>query len=204
MTTGTPARTMRLTKIDVAEAHLISAVRLHFQCGPSASVYLLAGSAREILTTIGDKIGVRTLLHGVADDLGRPLKELIAAAHEHVNFLKHADRDPQAVLEDLTENDVDALLFVACHDLLRVAKGQPIEAQVFEVWYLAISWRKVRCAPLRAQPIIRSCIKHFQGIRSLSREAQLRMGWTKLQEASANPALIMELQREVVLPLAQA
>ncbi len=196
---------MRLTKIDVAEAHLISAVRLRFQCGPPASVYLLAGSAREILTTIGGKIGVRTLLHGVADSLGRPLQELIDAAHQHVNFLKHADRDPQAVLEELTENDVDNLLFVACHDLLRVAKGQPIEAQVFEAWWLAISWPKVAQAPLKAQPIIRRLLKHyFPGIRSLSREEQLRLGWVKLQDATTDPNLRMELQREIVLPLGAA
>jgi hypothetical protein len=197
---------MRLTKIDVAEAHLISAVRLHFQCGPPASVYLLAGSAREILTTIGDKTGIRTMLHGIADDLGRPLKDLIDAAHQHVNFLKHANRDPQAVFEDFTENDVDTLLFVACHDLLRVAKGQPIEAQFFEAWcwWFAISWSKVAQAPLKAQPIIRHCIKRFKGIRSLSREEQLRLGWAKLQEAAADANLLMELQREVVLPLGAA
>lgn len=195
---------MRLTKIDVAEAHLISAVRLHFQCGPPASVYLLAGSAREILTTIGDKTGIRTMLHGIADDLGRPLKDLIDAAHQHVNFLKHANRDPQAVLEDFTENDVDTLLFVACHDLLRVTKGQPIEAQVFEAWWFAISWSKVAQAPLKAQPIIRHCIKRFKGIRSLPREGQLRLGWEKLQAAAADPKLRMELQREVVLPLGDA
>ena len=49
---------LSLTKIDIAESHLISAVRLHFQQCPIASVYLLAASAQEILTTLGLKTGV--------------------------------------------------------------------------------------------------------------------------------------------------
>jgi hypothetical protein len=57
---------MRLTKIDVAEAHLVTAVRSLFRGEHPASIYLLAASAREILTTIGSKIGVRTLLHPIS------------------------------------------------------------------------------------------------------------------------------------------
>jgi hypothetical protein len=53
---------VKLTKIDVAEAHLITAVRAHFRDEHPASVYLLAASAREILTTIGEKTGTRTML----------------------------------------------------------------------------------------------------------------------------------------------
>jgi hypothetical protein len=66
---------MRLTKIDVAEGHLVGAVRLHFQNGHPASVYLLAASAREILTTLGEKTGVRTMLHGIAESKGLPVKD---------------------------------------------------------------------------------------------------------------------------------
>jgi hypothetical protein len=43
---------MRLTKIDVVEAHLITAVRATFRNEHPASIYLLASSAREILTTL--------------------------------------------------------------------------------------------------------------------------------------------------------
>jgi hypothetical protein len=73
---------MRLTKIDVAEAHLLTAVSLCFSGGHPAPIYLLAASAREILTTIGQKKGTRTMLAGIAETSGRPLKELLAAASE--------------------------------------------------------------------------------------------------------------------------
>ena len=63
-------------------------------------MYLLAASAREILTTLGEKIGVRTVLHGIAETMKKPSKDLIAVAHKHANFLKHARRDPQGILAE--------------------------------------------------------------------------------------------------------
>ena len=128
------------------------------------------------------------------------MKDLIAAASENVNFLKHANRDPDAVLETLTDDDVDVLLFAACHDFGRVAKGQPVEAQVFEAWYLAQYGRKVSEAPLRFQKIIRTALRHFRGIRLMDRSQKLALGWLKLQDALQDPKLRMEIQRQVVIP----
>jgi hypothetical protein len=138
---------VRLTKIDVAEAHLVTAVRSHFRGEHPASVYLLAASAREILTTIGSKIGVRTLLHGASQDTGKKMGRLVEAAHEHANFFKHADKDPAGVLESFSDSEGDIVLFIGCHDFLRVAKGQPIELQVFEAWWFATAHAKVELSP---------------------------------------------------------
>jgi hypothetical protein len=91
----------------------------------------VATSAREIVTTIGEKTGTRTMLAGIAETTGTPLKKLVEIASEFAGFLKHADRDPTAVLETFTEQDTDLVLYVACHDFHRVAKGQPVELQVF-------------------------------------------------------------------------
>jgi hypothetical protein len=192
---------MKLTKIDVAEAHLITAVRAHFRGEHPASVYLLAASAREILTTIGEKTGTRTMLAGIAETTGTPLKQLAQIANEFAGFLKHADRNPTAVLETFTERDTDLVLYIACHDFHRVAKGQPVELQVFEAWYFATGFERVNDAPLRVQPHVRRCIKLFPGIRSAaSRAEQLGIGLEQLEKARANPALQMKIQREVVLP----
>jgi hypothetical protein len=188
---------LRLTKIAVAEAHLITAVRAHFRGEHPASVYLLAASAREILTTIGEKTGTRTMLAGIAEATGTPLKKLVEIASEFAGF---ADRDPTAVLETFTEQDTDLVLYVACHDFHRVAKGQPVELQVFEAWHLATAFEKVSAAPLRMQPIVRRCIKRFPGIRGVSRAEQQRIGLEQLEKVRHNPAFRMEIQREVVLP----
>src|SRR5262249_11468236 len=115
-------RTEALNKIDVAEAHLITAVRAHFRGEHPASIYLLAASAREILTTIGEKIGTQTMLATMAEDMGMPFKKLVELVHEPAGFFKHADRNPSAILETFTEMHVDNVLLIACRDFYRVTK----------------------------------------------------------------------------------
>jgi hypothetical protein len=190
---------MRLNKIDVAEAHLVTAIRCHFSDEHPASIYLLASAAREILTTIGDKKGIRTMLTGLAETTGRPMKEIVAAAHQFAGFLKHADRDPVAVLENLEHADVDILLFVACHDFGRVTGGKPIELQVYEAWWFAQAFDKVHEAPLRAQSIARRCIRLFPGIRSAQRAERLRLGQQQLEKARGDPRFKMEFDSNLVL-----
>jgi hypothetical protein len=192
---------MRLTKIDVAEAHLVTAVRATFRGEHPASVYLLAASAREILTTIGSKIGIRTVLHGASQDTGKKLGRLIHSAHAYANFMKHADKDPTGVIEDFSETDADSILFIACHDFLRIAKGQPIEMQVFEAWWFATAHVRVSDAPLRAQETIRRCIRRFPGIRSSDRRRREALGLAALDQASLNPKFVMAIEREVRLPI---
>jgi hypothetical protein len=191
---------MRLTKIGVAEAHLISAVRLRFEGGHLASVYLLAASAREILTTIGEKIGTKTILKEVSEETGTPMKTLIEIVHKFTKFFKHADSDPEAVLEDFEERDVDQVLFVACRDFQRVAKGLPVELQVFVAWRWALTFKRVMDAPLKTQPIVRRCIRLFPGIRAASSAERLRIGLDTLEKAVRDPRLRMAIQRDVILP----
>jgi hypothetical protein len=192
---------VRLTKIDVAEAHLVTAVRSLFRGEHPASVYLLAASAREILTDIGSQTGIETVLHGVSKSTGQKLGRLIGTAHEFANFMKHADKDPTAVLEKFTEVDADPVLFVACHDFSRIAKGQPIELQVYEAWWFATTYNRIADAPFRAQGLIKNCIAHFPGIRRADRATRLRLGLAAVKEASLDDGLIMEIEREVRLPV---
>jgi hypothetical protein len=128
-------------------------------------------------TTIGEKTGTRTMLAGIAEDTGTPLKKLAAIASEFVAFFKHADRDPTAVLTEFTEKDADMVLYVACNDFHRVAKEMPIELQVYAAWWLAQVFKRVGDAGLRVQPFVRKGIKLFPGIRAApSRSEQLRIG----------------------------
>jgi hypothetical protein len=162
--------------------------KLHYRTPPHSSTNprLLAASAREILTTIGEKTGTRTALAGVAETTGTPLKRLVEIASGFAKFFKHANRDPTSVLENFTEQDTDLVLYVASHDFHRVAKGQPVELQVFEAWYFATAFEKVSAAPLRVQPIVRRCIKRFPGIRGVSRAEQQRIGLEQLEKVRHN------------------
>jgi hypothetical protein len=141
------------------------------------------------------------MLTGIAERTGTSMKELNAAAKEFVGFFKHADRDPGSTLDKFTEKDADVVLVVACIDFGRVAKGKPVELQVYEAWWFAQAFEKVTKAPLSVQPVVRRCIRLFPpGIRRAPRAERLRLGLEELKKARLDPSLRMEIQREVILP----
>ena len=195
---ATGAQGYELTKIDVAEALIQAAVRLFFEGAHPVPIYQLASSAREILTTIGEKVGVETILHSIAKRKAVPVKTLINQAHKFAKFFKHANSDPTEKLS-FSEFEIDHVLLLACHDFGRVTGGMPIEAQVFEAWAQAGAWRRIADVPFRRQAI-KQAIRLFPGIRSADRKTQKRIGLEALKRVEHDPAYQMEIQREVKLP----
>src|SRR5664280_941709 len=196
--TGADAVTYDLTKIDVAAAHIRTAVRLFFEDSHPVPIYTLASAAREMLTFIGEKIGVETILHSLAKARNIDVAVLAKQAHEFAGFFKHADRNPAATIK-FSETEVDSVLVLACHDFGRVTGGMPVEAQVFEAWIFALAYPRVSNAPLKKQRLIRLCIREFPGIRSATRQEQKKLGLVVLNRALADPSLQMEFKRVVEL-----
>ena len=186
---------MKLTKIDVAEAHLVTAVRGTFRGEHPASIYLLASCAREILTTIGTKTKVETLLHGISKETGHKLGRVIEEAHQFANFMKHADKDADDTLDRFTAADADMLLLIACKDFGIIAKGMPIELQVYEAWWFAIAHESISKAPLRSQSFLRKCIQLFPGIRRANRADRQALGLVALEKARLDDTLIMAIDQ---------
>ena len=198
MAEGVPVRKLsRITKIDAAEAQIKSAIRLYFMNDNPISVYALAAGAREVLTTIGGKKRVRTLLHGLAHETGNKIELYIGKASRFARFFKHADRDPGAVLTDFTDEDARTVLFIAATDLGRVAGGKPYEAQIYEVWWFVTNIKSVSGMPLRRQAELRKMIKLFPpGFRSLDLTAQKAAGLQMLDRYATDEGLRMEMIRE--------
>jgi hypothetical protein len=193
-------RKMKLTKIDVAEAQILAAVRLFFEDGHPVPVYTLANAACEIVATIGEKIDVETVQQELATSRGIGLKEMLRPLGTAANFFKHADRDADATL-DFDEGDAEVVLQLACHDFGRITGGMPIEAQIYEAWIATIAFPRVSEAPLRSQELIRRVIAHFPGIRgAASRAEQKKIGLGVLNRTLTDQRLEMKFKREVVLP----
>ncbi len=195
------AITYSLTKIDVAESLISAAIRLFFEGGHPVPIYSLTSSAREILTTIGDKTGTETVLHAVAKRQGKTLKELVAQVHVFASFFKHADRDPHGTLT-FAETEVDPVLAMAVQDFARITGGLPVEGQVFEVWIYALAFKKVSEAPLKGQRVIKLAIKQFPGIRTADRQQQKKLGLDFLNRVQNDPSFKMEFEREVLFAAA--
>jgi hypothetical protein len=172
---------------------------MFFEDKDPISVHTLACAAREITSGLGTKMKIETVLDDYAKASGRSRKKAEGSTTRKANFMKHADHDPDATLEfDESENDM--ILFLACHDFGRIAKGMPIEAQVYELWHFATHVKKLRNLPPSRQKAIKACIKAFPNVRSASRKEQKAVGLRVLEKCLADPSLGMEIQRIVALP----
>jgi len=160
----------------------------------------LACAAREILSVLGQKLKMDTFLDDVARLRGLDVKEVRKKATRFWNFMKHADLDPTDVLEEFSDRDNDGILFCACRDLAQIAEGLPVEAQVFEAWFFAITVKRISAGGLRWQQKVKACIKLFPRVRSAPRALQKQIGFRVLNDALKNPALQMQMKRTVELP----
>ena len=105
---------MPITKLDVAEREIVAAVRLLFDGGDPIPVYALANAAREITSTLCAKRGVHSIVDWIQEDhpdMAR--KDIYRLASKHASFFKHADRDPDGVLDDFDPTEADAVRAVS-------------------------------------------------------------------------------------------
>ncbi len=97
---------LKVSKTDAAKRQIETAIRLWFFSGDPVSIHTLAAAAHQILHALGKKRGVSAILRdlpGVRPERKKELRELLG---RYENFFKHADKDPEALLDfnpDATE-----------------------------------------------------------------------------------------------------
>ena len=164
-----------LTKLDVARRQLAVAIRLFFDNRDSVSVYTLAANAWEIVDVLCRNRGVESFSEQIRENIpdGKSLKhDFINAPYR--NFFKHADNDPDGIVEEFSDEKNDHVLFTAVEDLIRLEQLALFECQVFQIWYLAVYEEKIAAEELeRVLPKIREALPD---ISQLSRLEQKRMG----------------------------
>ena len=159
--------TTDLTKLDVARRQLAVAIRLFFDDRDSVSVYTLAANAWEIVDVLCRNRGVESFSEQIRENIpdGKSLKhDFINAPYR--NFFKHADNDPDGIVEGFSDDKNDHVLFTAVEDLIRLEQLALFECQVFQIWYLAVYEEKIAAEELErvlpkireALPILVSCL----------------------------------------------
>ena len=177
-----------LTKIDVARRQLVTAIVLLFNDDDPVSVYSLAANAWEVIDALCMRKGIDSISAQTREHLpqGAKLKrDYINSPYR--NFFKHADQDPEVVLQSFDESSVDSVIFLAVEDYLRLLKKSPVEFQVFQLWYLAAHVGKLAAEPLTE--ILDSIESAFPRIRELPRRDRLTMGRKVLEEARKDQGL---------------
>jgi hypothetical protein len=188
---------MLVTKIDAARRQLITAIRLFFDGGDPVSVYSLASNAWEVIDVLCTSVGVESLSKQARENLpaGHTLKYYINEPCR--NFFKHAEQDPNAdSVVELLEANVAAILFLAVEDYIRFRQGGPVEAQVFQLWFIAVFPEKVTEDDPVAQSKLESAKLTFPGIATLASSDKLKMGRQVLEAARKDAGLAADPKTE--------
>src|SRR5271163_1574815 len=92
---------INISKLDAAKRQLDSALTLYFRYGDPVSTYTLTAAAHQILMDLGKQDGVESIVksHGVKAIKEEFQKEYLKKINEAENFFKHADRDPNELLD---------------------------------------------------------------------------------------------------------
>lgn len=127
--------TITVTKLDAARRQFNTALEMWFHDSDPIATHTLAAAAYQIFHDINTKRGGEDLLYDTAVIKDEYRKEFVNLLKGPVNFLKHADKDPDPDGK-LTIDKVDVLLFfIFCLKAFRQFKIRPnaVEA-TFIMW----------------------------------------------------------------------
>jgi hypothetical protein len=126
---------MPISKVEAAGRQLQVAIELFFSGGDPIAVATLAYNALEISATLASMQGKLdwTAFDDIAQRHGSTAREVHNIFHAPRNFFKHADRDPDELLDRWTEDDAAHLL------ALTVLQFGEIEERSVEMWS-ALIW----------------------------------------------------------------
>lgn len=129
---------INLTKYEVAERQLKTAVRLFFAEGDCVSIETLAGAATEIFRQLGKKHGLVGILHDIDIIPDEMRREWINIIRSPRNFFKHAKSDLEETLHFAIKS-THFILLESCRLSLQIASATDRqflkEAMVFQFWF---------------------------------------------------------------------
>ena len=129
----------RITKAEAAGRQLAVAIQLLFECADPVVIHTIAGAASILYTDLLEASAPEKSWDVMAQDAcGLGPGRYFNIMREAQNFLKHARHDPGGTL-DFDPIDTESLIFCA---VMNASEFEPmsIEAQVFQLWYIASHW----------------------------------------------------------------
>ena len=120
-----------LEKREVAKRQLNAAINLWFDDGEPIAVHTLACAAHELLASLLQKAGKKPLMFDASLYQSGYAEEARRMWNKHYNFFKHADRDPDSLIEFPTAV-TDIFLLMAVEGWIElVGEREPIH---FAFW----------------------------------------------------------------------
>jgi hypothetical protein len=172
------SETIQVSKLEAAQRQLNMGVRMMFAGADPIAVHTLFGAAANLFSDlVAAKCPDDSWDKVVKEANNLEDIEYIKIVRNAQNFLKHADKDPDAVLE-LALSDTDALAFGAVMNASALGEDLCFEAQVFQLWYIAIYWPREKTEDFEWVDIDR----WFGELHTRTRKYQLEKGLQALAD----------------------
>lgn len=129
---------MYLSKLEAARRQLETAVKLYSEHGDEVSIHTLAAAGYSIVRDINEHRGepmLKDLDCYLSEDLAREFRRCINSPE---NFLKHADKDPEATGE-LNPRWTEALIWEASRKYCEMTGDLPKPLVSFVLWFVVNS-----------------------------------------------------------------
>jgi hypothetical protein len=127
---------MKITKLDAARRQLNSAIALYFDEGDEISIHTLVGAAHILITDLFSAAKQGSLIHRYIRQEKR--KQFEKAIRRPQNFFKHADNDPDDIL-DFDPHATELLLFLDVESFKELAGTITPPMNAFHA-YAAATW----------------------------------------------------------------
>ena len=137
---------MSRLKIESARRQLGTALALFLDDRDPVSVHCLAGGGCELIEHYAKKAGTEPVTtHMLKTNPDMNIKKLRRVQRQYWTGFKHAthqhsgmERDDDDLLSQFTDEQNDSALFIGWYDYAQATKKMPVEAQVHQVWYVAL------------------------------------------------------------------
>lgn len=128
---------MKIDKTTAANHQLTTAIELFFADGDPISIRTLLGSAWNILHDLLSKTNLESSRDWITQSFPQHSpNQIIGILKDDWNFFKHADRDPDALLE-FDDSVNEALLMFAVNDFAQLTKATTFPMEIYQFWFIA-------------------------------------------------------------------
>lgn len=164
---------IKISKTEAARRQIDSAIRMLFINEDPVSIHTLAAAGYGILKDIAEKKG-NVDIHQTVKDIIRPgmEKKFWYYMNKPANFFKHADKDPDSVLSDFSEEANEWTLFHACFYFRDLGFTPTPEMNSLISWMSMLHPKFLK----DDYPMKEELMRFSGSIANMSREKRLEMG----------------------------
>jgi hypothetical protein len=164
---------IKTNKVDATRRQLDAAIRMFFAKEDALAIHTLASAAYRILRDLAEGTG-NSKFHESVKSMIKPGKEkkFWAAMNKFANFLKHADSDPDGILE-IKEEVNDMTIAIACLYWESLGNQLTPEMHGYMTWHVVIN-PDLFLDDAPAKKLLSQ--RDFDSLRALPRAEQIELG----------------------------